>query len=178
MHLLKLTTLAVKIVFSDKNYLTLYGVLFLTVFVLFIYIPVIRVPGNTLAFQISLFTFTDWFLLILLSGLTAISLAMNIFVAKRDLKSTLNTKTIGRGGFGALSGILGSVFGPTASCSSCVGSFFGFLGAGGVLFLLKYRQMIVALSIIIMLFTLYYTSKRVLGVCDTKIGVARNKGKK
>jgi len=34
---------------------------------------------------------------------------------------------------------------------------------------LKYRQAIVLLSILIMLLTLYYTSKRVLGICKIKI---------
>lgn len=167
MNRIQIVVLALKALFK-RNFLIPF--ILLTFFSLwfFIYIPVKKVPGNTFGFQISLFSFSDWVLLILLSILTTLSFLMNIFVIEREIKKSLAAVSLGRGGVGAIFGVLGSIFGPTASCASCVGSIFGFLGVGGVFFLLKYRQVIVVASILIMLFTLYNTSKRVLGICKVK----------
>ncbi|OGM26454.1 hypothetical protein A3A76_01255 [Candidatus Woesebacteria bacterium RIFCSPLOWO2_01_FULL_39_23] len=173
MHYIQLVILAVKNVFKEKIFLITFFALSILALWFFIYIPVRQIPGNTFSFQISIFTLKDWFLLVLLSSLTSLSLTMNIFVIRNELKNSLSTATVGRSSFSTLSGMLGSIFGPTASCASCVGSIFGFLGLGGVLLLLKYRQMILLLSIIIMLLTLYYTSKRVLGICNIKISRRR-----
>lgn len=165
---IQIVVLAVRTLFKKKkNFIPFVLLSFLTSWV-FIYVPVRKVPGNTLAFQVSLFSFGDWVLLVLLSILTSLTFLMNIFIVARSVKVGLNTSSLGRGGVGAVFGILGSIFGPTASCASCVGSIFGFLGVGGVLFLLKYRQVIVFLSVVIMLFTLYHSSKRVLGICRVK----------
>ena len=169
MNQIQIVLLAVKSTFEEKKIFALFTILATLALWFFIYIPVKKVPGNTFAFQISIFTLNDWFLLITLSTLTALTLSMNIFLIKNDLKNIASPSNMGRGGIGVMSGILGSIFGPTATCASCVGTIFGFLGVGGVFFLLKYRQTIIALSILIMLFTLYYTSKRVLGICNIKI---------
>lgn len=169
MHYLQVVATAVKTVFREKRLLLLFTILTLGTLWFFIYIPVKKVPGNTFFFQISIFTPKDWFFLILLSILTSLSLAMNIFVVRRELKNTLKSSTVGRGGFSVVTGIVGSIFGPTASCASCVGSIFGFLGVSGVFFLLEYRFYIVIASIVLMLLSLYYTSLRILGVCNIKL---------
>jgi hypothetical protein len=168
MSQIQIVALAIRTLFERKKIILHFVILTFLVLWLFIYIPVKKIPGNSFIFQISLFGFSDWFLLVVLSILTSITFLMNIFVINREIKQTLNAASLGRGGVGAVFGVLGSIFGPTASCASCVSSIFGFLGIGGVLFLLKYRQVIVALSILIMLFTLYHTSKRVLGICKIK----------
>jgi len=169
MYYIQLVILAVKNVFKEKSLLIFFGILNLVVLWFFIYIPVKKVPGNTFVFQISIFTLKDWFLLIVLSALTSLSLTMNGFIIRRELKNSLQPQTVGRGSFGALTGVLGSIFGPTASCASCVGSIFGFLGVGGVLLLLKYRHIILLFSILLMFVTLYHSSKRVLGICNIEI---------
>lgn len=153
--------------FQERKILSLFFSLFLAILYVIIYIPVKNVPGNTFRFQISLFTFGDWILLLTLSFLTSLSLVMNIFVIRNNLKSFRGLTTVGQGSFGIFSGLIGSLFG-TASCASCVGSVLGFLGVGGILFLLKFRQIIVASSILIMIVTLYFTSKKVLGICKIK----------
>lgn len=171
MNQIQIVAIAVKAVFKEKKFLLSF--IFLTFLSLwfFIYIPVKKIPGNTFLFQISIFTLVDWFLLVILSILTALSLVMNFFVIKNDLKKTYGSSTLRRGGFSVLSGIIGSIFGPTASCASCVGSIFGFLGVGGVFFLLQYRFYIVIVSIVFMLLSLYYTSLRILGVCNIKFKI-------
>ena len=165
MHRIQLVILAVKNVFKEKKLFITFGVLVTASLWFFIYIPVTQIPGNTYFFQISLFSYVDWSLLILLSSLTALSLTMNYFVIRNQIKRSLRVSTVGSGSFGLLSGVAGSLFGPSASCASCVSALFGFLGVGGVFFLLQYRQAIVLVSILIMLITLYHTSKKVLGIC-------------
>lgn len=169
MHHLEVILTAVKITFKDKRYFAALAFLAVLAFWFFVYIPVKKVPGNSFSFQLSIFKPTDWFLLTVLSFLTSLSLVMNFFVIKRNFNELMRGSAAGSGGAGVLAGIMGSIFGPTASCASCVGSIFGFLGVGGVLFLLKYRQLIVATSIVIILFTLYHTSRRVLRICKIKI---------
>ena len=173
MRYIQLVIVAVKNVFKEKIFLITFVTLTILALWFFIYIPVKKVPGNTFAFQMSIFTSRDWFLLITLSVLTALTLIMNVFVIRNDIKNAIQAANLGRSGLGVLSGIFGSIFGPAASCASCVGTLFGFLGVGGVFFLLKYRHTIVVLSVLIMLFTLYYTSKRVLGICNIKISRGR-----
>lgn len=159
---------ATKLVLSEKRYLALF-ILFTIGFLAFlVYIPVTSVPGNDLVFQLSIYTFKDYFLLITLSLLTSLSFSLNIFAILRDFKARSSATLLAQGGGGSLSALIGTIFG-TASCSSCVASLFGFLGVGGVLFLIKYKDIITFSAIALMLISLYYTSKRVLGICNIKI---------
>lgn len=168
MNRLQIVALALKTLFEKKNFFVFFVPPTFLALWFFIYIPVKKVPGNSFGFQISLFSLSDWLLLILLSVLTSINFLMNIFVVEREIKKSLSTASLGRGSVGVIFGALGSIFGPTASGASCVGSIFGFLGVTGILFLLKYRQVIVVGSILIMILTLYQTSKKFLGICGVK----------
>ncbi len=156
---------ASKLVFSDKRYLLGFLVVAFAMFWLLLYIPVRAIPGNDLAFQLSILTPRDWFLFTALPILTALSIIMNIYILKIKRSAQDRVSMAGQGGTGFLSGVIASVFG-TATCASCVASFFGFLGVGGVLFLLQYRTFITVGAIILMLISLYFTSKRVLNACE------------
>lgn len=163
---------ASKLVFSDKRYVFGFLVAAFAIFWLFLYIPIKTIPGNDLAFHLSILTSKDWFLFIALSTLTALSIVMNVYIFKNKHSFSMNKRSVqdgvsmaGQGGTGFLSGIVASVFG-SVTCSSCAASIFGFLGVGGVLFLLQYRTFITTAAIILMLVSLYFTSKRVLNACD------------
>lgn len=163
-----------KLVFSDKRYLLGFLVVAFAMFWLLLYIPIRTVPGNDLAFQLSILTPKDWLLFAILPILTALSIVMNIYILKHKQSIQDGASMAGQGGTGFLSGIVASVFG-TATCASCVASIFGFLGVGGVLFLLQYRTFITTAAIILLLISLYVTSKRVLNACEScKIGVHRH----
>lgn len=155
-----------KLVFSDKRYLFGFFLAAFAMFWLLLYIPIRSVPGNDLAFQISILTPKDWFLFTVLPALTALSIIMNIYILnnRRTIQDTVSMA--GQGGTGFISGIIASVFG-TASCASCVATIFGFLGFGGVLFLLQYRTYITIAAIILLLISLYFTSKRVMNACES-----------
>lgn len=157
---------ASKLVFSDRSYFFGFLVVAFAMFWLLLYIPIRSIPGNDLAFQISILTPKDWFLFTILPALTALSIVMNIYILKNKKSIQDGVSMAGQGGTGFLSGISASVFG-TATCAACVASIFGFLGVGGVLFLLQYRTYITTVAIILMLISLYFTSKRVLNVCES-----------
>ncbi len=165
---------ASKIIFSDKRYILGFMGVAIAMFWLLLYIPIRTVPGNDLAFQLSILTPKDWFLFTLLPVLTALSIVMNIYILRNKSSIRDSASMAGQGGTGFLSGVIASVFG-TASCASCLASIFGFLGVGGVLFLLQYRTYITAAAIILLLISLYFTSKRVLNACEScRIGVHKH----
>lgn len=161
---MKQTILAIKVVLKDKKYLAAFLFLSLAIFWLFIYIPVRNIPGNDFAFQLSIMTFQDKILMGLLSILVALSILMNIYAFKLKRSTRIGISAVGQGGGGLFSVVVASVFG-TATCASCVAAIFGFLGTGGVLFLLAYRTQIVLVSIVLLLISLYFTSAKVLGIC-------------
>ena len=163
-----------KLVFSDKRYLFGFFLAAFTMFWLLLYIPIRSVPGNDLAFQLSILTPKDWLLFTILPALTALSIMMNIYIFRHKKSAQDGVSMAGQGGTGFLSGIIASVFG-TATCASCVATIFGFLGFSGVLFLLQYRTAITTGAIILMLISLYFTSKRVLNACEScRIGVHKH----
>lgn len=157
--------LAAQQVLSSKNYLFGLLILAFAIFWLLLYIPVRTIPGNDFAFQLSILTAKDRILLIALSVLTALSIVMNIFVLRNKPTIQTSLSMAGQGGTGFLSGIIASVFG-TASCGLCVASLFGFLGIGAVFFLLQYKQWITSIAILLFIISLYFTSRKVLGICD------------
>ena len=56
--------------FKNKNYISIFLVLFFIFITLFVLIPVWTVSGNTLAIQLEIFTIRDYAVLILLSSLS------------------------------------------------------------------------------------------------------------
>lgn len=163
---MKQTILAIKLVLRNKNYLVGFIVLSLVIFWLFIYIPVKNIPGNDFTFQLSIMTLEDKLLSGLLSVLVSLSLVMNVYAFKLKRSAKVGISMLGQSGGGLFSGIVASVFG-TATCAACVSSLFGFLGTGGVLFLLEYRTQIVLVSIILLLISLYFISAKVVGICKS-----------
>lgn len=163
---MKQTILAIKLVLGNKNYLAGFIVLSLVIFWLFIYIPVKNIPGNDFTFQLSIMTLQDKLLSGLLSVLVSLSLVMNVYAFKLKRSAKVGISMLGQSGGGLFSGIVASVFG-TATCAACVSSLFGFLGTGGVLFLLEYRTQIVLVSIILLLISLYFISAKVVGICKS-----------
>lgn len=153
-------------VLTSRKYFFLFIFLSFLLFLLFLAIPVKTVPGNTFAFQLSLLGTQGFILLGLLSGLTSLSLVFHLHVLKHRHSLGVGASLLGSGGTGFLSGIIATIFG-TATCAYCVSAFFGFLGIGGVLFLLQYRTWITLGAIVLMLVSLYFTAQKVLGVCAT-----------
>ncbi len=158
---------ATRTVLAEKRFFILFFLVVGTLLWFFLYIPVRNIPGNDFRFQLSILTPRDITFLIILSSLTALSIVMNLYVLSQRFNFKSTVGLVGQGGFGSLVGMIGSIFG-TASCSSCVVSLFGFLGIGGVFFLLHYKQAIALAAMTIMLASLHFSSKSVLGVCTIR----------
>ena len=154
-----------KIVLNDNIYLAGFLIITALFFWLFLYIPVRVIPGNDFAFQLSILRPQDIFLLVLLSLFSALSLTFHIYILRRRSVSKSISLTIGSGFLGGIAGIIGSLF-ATASCAACVATLLSFLGVGTVFFLLGHRQFIITLSIVLMLISLHFTARKVLGICE------------
>lgn len=154
---------AFKIVFKNKKYFT--GLVFLTVIIfgLFIFIPVNTIPGNDLLFQLSIMPLRDYILLITLSVLTSISVIFHLYIFRRQPVIQINQ--LGNVTFAGFIGTTTSIFG-SITCIACASTFLGFLGVGTVALIFEYRLILAILSILLMLTSLYFTSRKVLGMCD------------
>ena len=152
-------------VLSRKNYLISFIALIFVILTVFILIPVFLIPANSLLFQLTIFTIKDYVLLTVLltvlSILTSLIIVMQVFSYK-DAKFCSPGKTAVSGG----SAVVAALFG-TASCSACLAAVFGFLGIGTVFFLVEYQWFIVGIAILIMLISLYFTSLKLKGFCES-----------
>jgi len=152
---------ASKEVLSRKSYLMAFIALVFIIITIFISIPIFLIPANSLLFQLTVFTIKDYLLLTVLSILTSLIIVMQVFSYK-DAKFCSPGKTAVSGG----SAVVAALFG-TASCSACLAAVFGFLGIGTVFFLVEYQWFIVGIAILIMLISLYFTSLKLKGFCES-----------
>jgi hypothetical protein len=166
---LKLITNATKTVLTQgRVYWFLFLCFIALALILFVLVPVWSIPGNDVAFQLSLFTIGNWTLFVILALLIALLLTMQVFIFRRARNAAVKAKSLGSaavGATGAYAGVLGGVF-ATAACSWCVAAVFGFLGTGTVLFIAQNQFWAVLVAISIMLVSLYFTSKKVVSACD------------
>ena len=152
-------------VLSKKFYLLGFLTLIPLTFLLFVLIPVKTIPGNSIDFQLGIFSERDYILLITLSLLTSLFLIMQIFIFKNAALAKDKATSLVRGGIGGYVAAVGSVF-ATAACSSCLFALFGFLGFSTLIFLVEHQWYIVSGAIILLLISLYFASRKVNGICD------------
>lgn len=151
-----------KEILSKKSYFILFSSTVLIMFLAYILIPVLSIPGNTILFQLSIWKLKDYAVIIPLSFLVSLMITMQVYSFKQKRENRL--KETGKSVVGGYSGIVAGVFG-TASCSSCVAAIFGFLGTGSVFFLIKYQWYVVTISIILVLLSLYLSSMNIQKNC-------------
>lgn len=150
--------------FRSVHHTVVFVVLVLTMLVLFTLIPVWTVAGNTLATQLKIFTSRDYTVLVILSGLSALFITMQVYVMKLRKKVEDVGRTVG-GGLGALfAGIVGTAF-----CASCLAPLFAIfgIGFGGVVFVLNYRFYFVVGITLLMLTAIYLTARKINKVCTS-----------
>lgn len=156
--------LAAKRVLRDAGYRTGFLLGIPSVFFLLVSIPVLAIPYNSVGFQLKIFSARDWFLLIVLSVLFSLAAVMQVRSIALNRIARQRTDVVRNGIFGAAGTAIASIFGA-ASCASCVAAILGFLGFGTVLFLLQFRWMITIAAIGLMLVSLYFTSRKLNGLC-------------
>ncbi|MCH7529920.1 hypothetical protein IIB50_02270 [Patescibacteria group bacterium] len=156
---------ATKITMQESVYRILFIPITILSAVLFVAIPVIFVPSNTLKLQFGLYTFSDYVVLTLLALLSSLFIIMKYFTYKQSKRESINLASVGRGGLGGTSVTAASIFGA-ASCPMCVASLFGFLGFGAVGLLVTYQWWIFAITLILFLVIIYYSSRQIIGKCE------------
>ena len=138
---------------------------FLTVlfFTIYFYTPILS-SELTISSQIQYLKIKGLTVLFIFSLLSALSFTMFLF-SSFFMKSPA-VKEAGGAGLGIISGFLSALL-ATASCSYCLIAFLGFLGSSGVFFVYENKDKIMTLSIILLIISIYFLSKKVVEGCKT-----------
>lgn len=128
-------------------------------FALFVLVPVWTTPGNDVRFQLSLLARGTITAMVLLSVTNAILISMHLHL--RRVKAKVATQET----VGGLA-ILGSSIIATLGCVSCYSSILSAFGLGGVIFFGKYHAHIVTAVIVVSLYAVWHTARRIEGLCD------------
>lgn len=166
MNILQQMTTAVREVLKRKVYLWGFLLLAPVIFFVFVLIPVTTIPGNNFIFQLKVFALKDYIILSAVSFISALFFIMQSYIFFRTREKRAKLGTAGQGMIGGYGGFVAALFG-TASCTSCLASIFGFMGFGSILFLAKYQWIILLAAIGLMLVSIYFTSKKVIGICTS-----------
>jgi len=153
-----------------------FAVVTVVLFSAYILLPVWLTVGNTVAFQLSLLRLKDYALFASLSLVTALLVVMQLYIVQRSRERKRMAVAVGSGGVGIYSALLSGLM-ATAACLSCVAALLGFLGAGTVLFIIVNRWYFIAGAIAVVMISLYFSARRVLGVCEDCEVPKHDKGK-
>ncbi len=164
---LRIINLAIKTIFSRWNYRAALIALFVSLISLYIYIPVATIPGNTLSFQMGLYTPTEFLLFVLLSLATSLLILLQVFIFTHLHEEKRKGIAIAQGGAGILSGLFAGIL-TSITCVPCVIGFLGIFGSlSTILIISEYQTYIAFAALLIVLLGIYYTSLRVTGHCET-----------
>lgn len=154
---------AVKTVFSTWNYRILGLLLSFLFMILYISVPVFTIPGNSYGFFLEITPILELTSIAVLAIIVGVVFTMQIYSWKNGYKLSTSPAL---GFTGLISGSISSIF-STATCSACVAALFSFLGFGGVLFMIEHRMEIIAVTSIIVLIPLFFTSRKIVNGCGT-----------
>ena len=155
---------AVVRVFADRKMLALFTVLWVLFFGLMFLIPVMAVPGNYISLQAKIYKLQDYLLLITLAFMSALVFIIQISIYRQSINTHIHAGDAVFGGAGIFTGLVSSIF-ATASCALCVGAVFSFLGFSTLLFLVESRLYIIASALMLLLVSLYLSSRRLNNGC-------------
>jgi len=135
------------------------GVFVASVFIfafVFVALPAVYIPNNSLSFQLSTYSSDDYILLFILTILSSISVTVQIYRWKNPSKTCKPSLPIYGTGSTALSAAFAAIVG-TATCAACVAPIVSLLGLGlsGTIFLLKYKFVFSIVAILIILASIY-----------------------
>lgn len=158
---------ALKTVFQERKYRIYFAILLVALFLLYIILPVVLTPGNSLQFQLSLLKFKDYLLMTFLSLSTTLFLTMQIYLLQQKQKNRFQIAT--QSSFGIFSSITAMFSGllSMAACSSCIATILGFLGTSSVFFAIQNRFYILIGSVALILIGIYFSARKIAGICQT-----------
>ena len=153
-----------KEVFKKRIYFLIFFLASLFMLFLYVFIPIFVTPGNDLAFFIKITPWWGFLILFSLALLMGLLITMQVYIY-RNLKKIL-VKESGSGIIAWFSSMISGIFG-SATCASCVSVFFAFLGASGILFLLKYRWYISGFGFVLVLISIHLSVKKIQNHCES-----------
>jgi hypothetical protein len=137
------------------------------VFMLYIVVPVLLVPGNTFRIEFELLTPIALTLLILLAAMTGMIIALEVFSFRRSKAARLGA--VGEGGAGIVASITGGII-AAASCGCGIGVLLGVFGlGGGALFITKHQAPVILFFLTLVAVSLYYSTRRAAGICAASL---------
>lgn len=166
---------ALRAAFADRASRVAFFAVSVLFFVAAILLLVVTIPGNTLPFQLSIFTRGEYALLIVLAVLAGFQGAFQVSIWRAQRRSHAWPRAVVQGTFTGVSG-LSAFFAAalgTAACSACLATLFGLLGVGtGTLFFIVERRTIFLVgAVAIMLLSLTMAARRMLHRCPACEGV-------
>lgn len=159
---------AVSQTFKDKKSLTIFIASTLILLALLIAIPIWTIPGNTIEFQLKIFTVKDYVLMTTLAILAGLNFALYWYGLQLKKKGLAVTKSVAGVAVAGVAGIFGAIVG-TAACASCLVSLLAIigLGAGSTFFILENQSYFLLGAIGVMLASLYFAIRKVNGICKS-----------
>ncbi len=159
---------AQKQVFSNEKYIALSVALFFVFGYVFIYIT--SIPGQSLeSWYFSVMDLTKYFVFIS-SILLALIATTQVYIYKNF---KFNTKTAGATGSGVVAFTSGTI--TTLCCSPVLLTSLGLIGFGWTI--LKYQPQLFAISLILLIGSLYYSSKVIdCRECQVNLHLAGKRG--
>lgn len=155
---------ALKIVLLSKKSRKWFALLAFFAFITFILIPIFTIPENDLRFYLTILRPIDYAIYAFLSLVIAAVIMMQVYLFKQSRDNKKRLASTVQGGVGAYSAMLGGLL-ATAACSSCIAGLLGFLGVGSVLFVAQNNVAVAGVALLISLFSLYMSSRKVNGYC-------------
>jgi hypothetical protein len=125
------------------------------------------VPGNSFLFQATIYHWTEYLMLMLLSLLSALSLTLQwtAFRAKGVSNSKETTKQTLLGGSGIITGVISSLF-ASASCATCLGALFSFMSFNTLIFFAVHRWYILGGALTLILVSIYFSARKINRGCE------------
>ncbi len=152
---------ATKIVLTDTKYRLLFLAIWVGFFLVMFFIPVVTIPGDDAVFQSKLFSGQDYLLLAVVSGISALIMAMQIRIFHVPHHAHVTSTAVGAG-----AGFAAAIF-ATSTCTLCLGALVSFLGAGTIFTLSEHRLSILFGSLLLLTVSLHFSSRRLVQGCTT-----------
>ena len=148
-------------VLSSKRYLFLF-----TFFSVAVFWGLLLAPGQITSSNIESQGFTngDYVVLGTIAIIASLIIVMQIFSFRLTGKAGAGQSALSGAGF--FSALTSAIF-SSATCGLCVSALFGFLGTGTIIFLVDNQTYVILGSFGLLLFSLYFSSKKVNNDCDT-----------
>lgn len=156
---------ASKMVLQSRFYLSVFFLITPIIAFLLFLIPVNAIPGNSVTFQMQLFSTKDYLMIFSVAGLQSLLLVMFFYLFRRARSQRIKLSAFGHSNLGVISGVPAFLFG-TKLCPICITAIFGFLGSGTIFSILQYRVWIFVVSVAILLLSIYSISRKINRTCE------------